>query len=180
MSDPLSNSFFIQSSLNLSKGTLSSDVFEPDTSTGSEPCSLLIWLNTTKFVLLSVLTLRWFPQEFVETHGQRVQKVHFRLKYVTSKRSFLKLPKDGQGSASTKSWWISRLYLYNLGEPYTYLVVVRLRTLWSSSFPSRLTQAYNQKNKIEKGYSKGRKGNWWLEKNISWIDVQLFGRHPVR
>ena len=39
-------------------GTLSSDVFERRTSTGSEPFSLLICFDATKFVLLSVLTLK--------------------------------------------------------------------------------------------------------------------------
>ena len=38
-------------------GSLSSDVFERRTSTGSEPFSLLISLDATIFVLLSVLTL---------------------------------------------------------------------------------------------------------------------------
>ena len=35
---------------------LSSDVFKTHTSTGSERFSLLIYLNATKFVLLSALT----------------------------------------------------------------------------------------------------------------------------
>ena len=39
-------------------GSLSSDVFERRTSTGSEPFSLLISLGATVFVLLSVLTYR--------------------------------------------------------------------------------------------------------------------------
>ena len=38
-------------------GSLSSDVFDWRTSTGSEPFSLLVCLNVTKFVLLSVVTL---------------------------------------------------------------------------------------------------------------------------
>ena len=37
---------------------LSSDVFERRTSTGREPFSLLICLDATKFVLLSVFTLK--------------------------------------------------------------------------------------------------------------------------
>ena len=38
-------------------GSLSSDVFDCLTSTGSEPFSLLVCLNATKFVLLSVFTI---------------------------------------------------------------------------------------------------------------------------
>ena len=38
-------------------GSLSSDIFELRTSTGSQPFSLLIFLDTTKFVLLSFFTL---------------------------------------------------------------------------------------------------------------------------
>ena len=38
-------------------GSLSSEVFEGRTSIGSEPFSLLICLDATKFILLSVFTL---------------------------------------------------------------------------------------------------------------------------
>ena len=42
----------------LTIGSLSGDVFERRTSTGSEPFSLLICLDATKFVFLSVFTLK--------------------------------------------------------------------------------------------------------------------------
>lgn len=57
-----------------------------------------------------------------------------------------------------------------MGESYTYVTVVRLRPLLSFSFPSRLTRAYNQNEKLEKGYSKGQNSNWTLEKKhiLNW------------
>ena len=45
------------SGIDLTIGSLSKNVFERCTSTGSEPFSLLICLDTTKFVFLSVFSL---------------------------------------------------------------------------------------------------------------------------
>ena len=64
-------------------GSLISDVSERHTSTGSEPFSLLIYLDATKFVLLSVFTLK---QTICLRIGSKVQKVHFRLTCVAQKR----------------------------------------------------------------------------------------------
>ena len=61
-----------------------SDFFERQTSTGSEPCSLLICRKATKFVLLSVIT-----QEVFQNHSWRVQKVQCRLTRLTHKRGCL-------------------------------------------------------------------------------------------
>ena len=66
-------------------GSLSSDVFERHTSTGSEPFSLLVSLYATVFVLPSA-------QKFVQNHGSSVQKVHFRLTCVAQKRRCLSSP----------------------------------------------------------------------------------------
>ena len=70
-------------------GILSSEVFERRTSIGSEPFSLLICLDATKFLLLSVFTLtETICPKFVQNHGRGVQKVYFRLKRVAQKRRF--------------------------------------------------------------------------------------------
>ena len=71
-------------------GSLSSDVFERRTSTGSEPFSILNCLDATKFVLLRVFTL-------IETISANIclksrlksAKVHVRLTCVTQKRRSL-------------------------------------------------------------------------------------------
>ena len=49
--------YSLQSCKGVSLGSLSRDVFEQRTSTGSEPFSLLMSLDATVFVLLSVLIL---------------------------------------------------------------------------------------------------------------------------
>ena len=67
-------------------GSSSNNVYEGRTSTGSELFTLLICLEATKFVLLSVLLLnRQFAQEFVQNLCRRVQKVQFRLTCVAQK-----------------------------------------------------------------------------------------------
>ena len=58
-------------------GSLSSNVFERHTTTGSEFFCLLICLDATKSVLL-----RRFTQIYVQYHGSRVQNVRFRLTFV--------------------------------------------------------------------------------------------------
>ena len=71
-------------------GSLSSNVFERRTSTGSELFSLLICLDESKFVLLSAFTLiETICPEFVQNHGSSAQKVHFRLTWVAQKRCWL-------------------------------------------------------------------------------------------
>ena len=62
-------------------GSLSKDVFEQRTSTGSEAISLLIYLNATKCVLLSVFTLiKTIPLKIKKKNScSRMQKVYFRL-----------------------------------------------------------------------------------------------------
>ena len=55
-------------------GSLSSDVFEPRTSTGSEVFSLLTCLDDIKFA---------------RNHRQKIKKGHFRLTYVAQKRCCL-------------------------------------------------------------------------------------------
>ena len=83
-----------QSSHSESIGRLSSDVFERCSSTRSESFSLLICLGTIKFVLLHLnvfaLLKKRFFLKFVQNHGSRVQKVHFRLTCVVQKRRCLR------------------------------------------------------------------------------------------
>ena len=72
----------------------SKDVFEPRTSTGSEPFSLFICLDANKLVLLSFFSLLKTIYLRVSTKPFPVmQKVHFRLTSVAKKRLLLKLPK---------------------------------------------------------------------------------------
>ena len=92
--------------------SLSSDVFERRTSTGSGPFSLLACFDSTKFVLLSIFILKeTLAQTFVQYQGSRVQKFHFRLRCVPSrsknistfshieKEDRLWYPQDGECSA---------------------------------------------------------------------------------
>ena len=67
--------------------SLSSDVFEPRTSTGSEPFSILNCLDATKFVLLRVFTLieTICAKNCIKSRLVNA-KVHVRLMCVTQKR----------------------------------------------------------------------------------------------
>ena len=72
--------------------SLSTDVSERSTSIGSEPFSLLIYLDAIKFAFAKYLYLlkRQIVQEFVQNHGRRVQNLHFRFTCVARKRHCLK------------------------------------------------------------------------------------------
>ena len=72
----------------VSIASLSSEVVERRTTTGSEPFCLLINLDANKFLLSSVLTLIRddLPQKFVQNHGSAVRKVFFRLTCAAQKR----------------------------------------------------------------------------------------------
>ena len=71
-------------------GSLSNDVFERRTSTGSEPFSLFICLDANKLVLLSFFSLLKTIYLRVSTKPFPVmQKVHFRLTSVAQKRCCL-------------------------------------------------------------------------------------------
>ena len=71
-------------------GTLSKDVFERSTSTGSVAFSLLICLDANKLVLLSFCSLlKRFTREFQPNRSPMMQKVHFRLTSVAQKRCCL-------------------------------------------------------------------------------------------
>ena len=70
-------------------GSLISHVFEGRTSTGSGPFSLLIQYALTLpnlYCYVSLLLKRRFAQEFVETHGLRVQKDKFPFTCVAQKK----------------------------------------------------------------------------------------------
>ena len=70
-------------------GSLISHVFEGRTSTGSGPFSLLIQYALTLpnlYCYVSLLLKRRFAQEFVETHGLRVQKDKFPFACVAQKK----------------------------------------------------------------------------------------------
>ena len=72
---------------------LSSNVFERRTSTGSEPFSLLIYLNATKFVLLSVFTLiETICPKICSNSRPKSAKSPFPVEVRRSKTSLLKLP----------------------------------------------------------------------------------------
>ena len=73
--------------------SLISHVFEGRTSTGSGPFSLLIQYALTLpnlYCYVSLFLKRRFAQEFVETHGLRVQKDNFPFTCVAQKKN--KLP----------------------------------------------------------------------------------------
>ena len=88
-------------------GSLSSDVFERRTPTGSKRFSLLICHDATKFVLLSVFAvLETIAQRFVQNHGSTMQKNNFRLKSVAQKRCCL---------SSLLDYLVSQ---FQLGQPF--------------------------------------------------------------
>ena len=71
-------------------GSFSSDVFEPRTSTGSWPFSILTCLDATKFVLLRVFTLiEAICANICLRSRLKSAKVHVRFKWVTQKRCSL-------------------------------------------------------------------------------------------
>jgi len=71
-------------------GSLSNNVFERRKSTGNELFFLLICLDATKFVWLSVFTLiEKICPKFCSNHGSSAQKIHFRLTCVAQKRRCL-------------------------------------------------------------------------------------------
>ena len=71
-------------------GTLSKDVFEQRTSTGSEAFSLFICLDANKLVLLSFFSLLKTIYPRVSSKPlPTMQKVHFRLTSVAQKRCCL-------------------------------------------------------------------------------------------
>ena len=74
-------------------GTIS-DVFKRRTSTGSEPFSLLICHDATKFVLLSVFTLKEtiFPRRCSKSRPKSATKTPLPVDVRRSKTSLLKLP----------------------------------------------------------------------------------------
>ena len=74
-------------------GSLSSNVFERHTSTGSERFSLLIYLDATKLVLLSVFTLkeRFCPRVCSKSRPKSAKSPH-PVDVRRSKTSLLKLP----------------------------------------------------------------------------------------
>ena len=77
------------------KGSLSSDVFERRTSTGSEPFSLLASLYATVFVLPSVLILKGtICPKLCSKSRLKCAKTPFPVDLSRSKTSLLKLPKD--------------------------------------------------------------------------------------
>ena len=74
-------------------GSLSSDVFERRTSTGSEPFSLLIYLDATKFVLLSVCSLiEMICPKICSNSRPKSAKSPLPVDVRRSKTSLLKLP----------------------------------------------------------------------------------------
>ena len=65
----------------------SKDVFERRTSTGSEPFSLSVCFDATKFVLLSFFTLiEMIRPIYGQNHCSRMKTGHFRLTCVAQKR----------------------------------------------------------------------------------------------
>ena len=83
-----------------SLASLSSGVFERRTSTGSEPFSLLICLDATKFVLLSVFTLIETMCPIISSKSRpRSAKSQLPVDVRRSKTSLLKLPKFWQENA---------------------------------------------------------------------------------
>jgi len=73
--------------------TLSSDVFERRTSTGSEPFSLLIGLDATIFLLPSVLiVIETICPKICSKTGLKSAKSPFPVDVRRSKTSLLKLP----------------------------------------------------------------------------------------
>ena len=78
-------------------GSLSSDVFERRTSTGSEPFSLVISLYATVFVLPSVLILKGTICPKICSEARlKCAKSLFPVDVRRSKTSLLKLPNVGQ------------------------------------------------------------------------------------
>ena len=76
-------------------GSLSSDVFERRTSSGSEPFPLLISLDATVFILPSVLILReTICPKICSTSRLKSAKRPFPVGVRRSKTSLLKLPND--------------------------------------------------------------------------------------
>ena len=76
-------------------GCLSSDVFERRTSTESKPFSLLICLDATKFVLLSVFTLMETIRPIICSKSRpKSSKSPLPFDERRSKKSLLKLPNN--------------------------------------------------------------------------------------
>ena len=88
------------------------------TSTGSEAFSLLICLDATRFVLLSVFThIKTICQKAGKNHCLRMGKVHFRLTYVAQKRlcfnSLLILGDPGADSGKRAEKYMARRKVEN-------------------------------------------------------------------
>ena len=92
-------------STDLTLGSLSSDVFERRTSTGSEPFSLVISLYATVFVLPSVLILKGtICPKICSKARLKCAKSLFPVDVRRSKTSLLKLPINTYFSLKAKCW----------------------------------------------------------------------------
>ena len=106
------------------RGSLSSDVFERRTSTGSEPFSLLISLDATVFVLPSVLILiETICPKICSKSRLKSAKSQFPVDVRRSKTSLLKLPKISHcgGALSDIPEGLFRINLQ-----YVYIIQLRL------------------------------------------------------
>ena len=89
----LSGSIAVRSATRVLIGSLSSDVFERRTSTGSEPFSLLVSLDATVFILPSVLILKeTICPKICSKSRLKCAKSPFPVDVRRSKTSLLKLP----------------------------------------------------------------------------------------
>ena len=91
-------------------GSLSGDAFERRMSTGSEPFSLLINLDTTKFVLLSVFTLKEMicPRIWSKSRPKSVKRP-LPVDICRSKTSSLKLPTARRSKYQLDQWQSGKL-----------------------------------------------------------------------
>ena len=91
-------------------GSLSGDVFERRMSTGSEPFSLLINLDTTKFVLLSVFTLKETicPRIWSKSRPKSAKRP-LPVDICRSKTSLLKLPTARRSKYQLDQWQSGKL-----------------------------------------------------------------------
>ena len=97
----------------LTYGSLGNDVFEQRTSTGSEPFSLLICLDATKYVWLSIFTL-------TETNYQKIgeklllsnAKRPLSVDVCRSKTTLLKFPLVCLGASRNLQQWLQDLHTF--------------------------------------------------------------------